>query len=137
MLKGRYVQVKALSHTENFSRKMQVVQDLESAMEECLDQDCEVIYPAAPDSTYISRQTAELSKRHGPLAIASLPIRYAQKVWGVLTLERPADRPFTAEEVEAVRLALELCTARLVGSAGARPLDRRQTRRPACASSWP
>jgi multidrug resistance efflux pump/GAF domain-containing protein len=113
VLKGRYVQVKALSHTESFSRKMQVVQDLESAMEECLDQDCEVIYPASENSTYISRQTAELSKRHGPLAIASLPIRYAQKVWGVLTLERPADRPFTADEVEAVRLALELCTARL------------------------
>ena len=55
-----------------------------------------------------------MSKRHGPLAIASLPIRYGEKVWGVLTLERPADRPFTAEEVEAVRLALELCTARLV-----------------------
>jgi GAF domain-containing protein/biotin carboxyl carrier protein len=113
VLKGRYVQVKALSHTESFSRKMQVVQDLESAMEECLDQDCEVIHPASENSTYISRQTAELSKRHGPLALASLPIRYAQKVWGVLTLERPADRPFTADEVEAVRLALELCTARL------------------------
>ena len=114
VLKGRYVQAKALSHTENFSRKMQMVRDLEAAMEECLDQDCEVIHPAAPDSTYISRQTAELSRRHGPLAIASLPIRQGGKVWGVLTLERPADRPFTGEEVEAVRLALELCTARLV-----------------------
>jgi GAF domain-containing protein/biotin carboxyl carrier protein len=114
VLKGRCVQVKAMSHTESFSRKMQAVQDLESAMEECLDQDCEVIHPALQDSTYISRQSAELSKRHGPLAIASLPIRYSEKVWGVLTLERPADRPFTADEVEAVRLALELCTARLV-----------------------
>jgi hypothetical protein len=113
VLKGRYVQVKALSHTESFSRKMQVVQDLEAAMEECLDQDCEVIHPAAPDSIYISRQTAQLSQRHGPLAIASLPIRYGGKVWGVLTLERPADRPFVVEEVEAVRLALELCTTRL------------------------
>jgi GAF domain-containing protein/biotin carboxyl carrier protein len=114
VLKGRYVQVKAMSHTESFSRKMQVVQDLESAMEECLDQDCEVIHPVPEDSTCISRQTAELSKRHGPLAVVSLPIRHGEKVWGVLTLERPADRPFTADEVEAVRLALELCTARLV-----------------------
>ena len=102
-----------MSHTESFSRKMQVVQDLESAMEECLDQDCEVIHPAPEDSTCIGRQTAELSKRHGPLAVVSLPIRYGERVWGVLTLERPADRPFAAEEVEAVRLALELCTARL------------------------
>ena len=114
VLKGRYVQVKAMSHTESFSRKMQVVQDLESAMEECLDQDSEIIHPVSSDATYISRQTAELSQRHGPLAIASLPIRYGGKVWGVLTLERPADRPFAVDEIEAVRLALELCTARLV-----------------------
>lgn len=114
VLTGRYVQVKALSHTESFSRKMQVVQDLAAAMEECLDQDGEVIYPASEDSTYISRQSAEFSKRYGALALASLPVRYGGKVWGVLTLERPADRPFTIDEVEAVRLALELCTARLV-----------------------
>jgi multidrug efflux pump subunit AcrA (membrane-fusion protein)/GAF domain-containing protein len=113
VLKGRYVKAEALSHTENFSRKMQIVQDLEAAMEECLDQDCEVLYPAAEDATCISRQTAEFSQRHGPLAVASLPIRSAGKVWGVLTLERPVDRPFTIEEIEAVRLALELCTARL------------------------
>jgi GAF domain-containing protein/biotin carboxyl carrier protein len=113
VLKGRYVHARALSHTESFSRKMQVVQDLEAAMEECLDQDCEVIHPASPDSTYISRQSAELSQRHGPVALASLPIRHSGKVWGVLTLERPVDRPFTVDEVEAVRLALELCTARL------------------------
>jgi GAF domain-containing protein len=114
VLAGRYVQVKAMSHAESFSRKMQVVQDLEAAMEECLDQDGEVIHPASEDSTYISRQSAEFSKRYGPLALASLPIRQGGKVWGVLTLERPADRPFTLDEVEAVRLALELCTARLV-----------------------
>jgi biotin carboxyl carrier protein len=114
VLQGRYVQVKAMSHAESFSRKMQFVQDLESAMEECLDQDSEVIHPASEDSSYISRSSGEFSKRHGPLALASLPIRQGEKVWGVLTLQRPADRPFAAEEVEAVRLALELCTARLV-----------------------
>jgi len=114
LLAGRYVRVKAISHSESFSRKMQLVQDLESVMEECLDQDCEVIHPASEDSAYIGRAAAELSQRHGPLAVASLPIREGEKVWGVLTLERPVDRPFTAEEVEAVRLALELCTTRLV-----------------------
>jgi biotin carboxyl carrier protein len=113
VLRGRCVQVKAISHTESFSRKMQVVQDIESAMEECLDQDCEVIHPASEDATYIGRSAAELSKRHGPLAIVSLPLRHNETVWGVLTLERPADRPFLADEVEVVRLALELCTARL------------------------
>ncbi len=114
LLQGRYIHVKALSHTESFSRKMQFVQDLESAMEECLDQDCEVIYPASADSTCIDRAAGELSKRHGPLALVSLPIRDGAKGWGVVTLERPVDQPFTAEEIESVRLALELCTAWLV-----------------------
>jgi multidrug efflux pump subunit AcrA (membrane-fusion protein) len=114
LLAGRYVRVKAISHSESFSRKMQLVQDLESVMEECLDQDCEVIHPVSEDSAYICRAAAELSRRHGPLAIASLPLRDGEKVWGVLTLERPGDRPFAAEEVEAIRLALELCTTRLV-----------------------
>lgn len=36
-LKGRYVHVKALSHTEKFSRRMKLVLDTEAAMEECLD----------------------------------------------------------------------------------------------------
>ena len=114
LLQGRYVHIKAISHAESFSRKMQVVQDLEAAMEECLDQDVEVIHPASADSTYISRAAGELSQRHGPLAVASLPIRHGEKLWGVVTLERPPDRPFTAEEVESLRLALELCTTRLV-----------------------
>ena len=49
-LKGRYVQLKAMSHTEDFSRKMKVVQDIESAMEECLDQDTEILVPAPKES---------------------------------------------------------------------------------------
>ena len=113
-LKGRYVQVKAISHTEDFSRKMQVVQDLEAAMEECLDQDSEVVYPASQDCTYISRAAAELSQRHGPLAVASFPIRQGESVQAVLTLERGVDRPFVADEIEAIRLTLELCTTRLL-----------------------
>ncbi len=136
VLKGRYVLVKALSHTERFSRKMQVVQDLESAMEECLDQDCEVIHPAAPDSTYISRQTAEMSKRQGPLAIASLPIRYAQKVWGVLTLERPRigrSRPMKSRRSgwpwSCAPHGWRPCTSTTAGSA--------PSSRPVCATSWP
>jgi biotin carboxyl carrier protein len=112
-LKGRYVRVKAMSHTEHFSRKMKVVQDIESAMEECLDQDCEVLYPASQEATYISRASGELSKNHGPLAVLSVPFRWDGEVRAVLTLEREASKPFTLEEIEVIRLACELCTARL------------------------
>ncbi len=113
-LKGRYVQLRAMSHTEDFSRKMQIVQDIESAMEECLDQDCEVLYPASQEATYISRATGQLSRRHGPLAVLSLPLRQDGEVRAVLTLERPSSESFGLEEVEAIRLTCELCTPRLL-----------------------
>ncbi|MBW7991080.1 MAG: HlyD family efflux transporter periplasmic adaptor subunit [Planctomycetes bacterium] len=113
-LKGRYVRLKAMSHTEDFSRKMQVVQDIESAMEECLDQDCEVLYPASQEATYISRAAGELSRGHGPLAVLSVPLRWDGEVRTVLTLERESSKPFTLEEIEVIRLACELCTARLL-----------------------
>ncbi len=112
-LEGRYVQLKAMSHTEDFSRKMKVVQDIESAMEECLDQDIEVLSPASDDTTYISRAAEELSQSYGPQTVLSLPLRRNGKVIAVLTLERPADKIFSPEEVETIRLTCELCTARL------------------------
>jgi len=113
-LKGRYVRLKAMSHTEDFSRKMKIVQDIESVMEECLDQDCEVLYPASQEATYISRAAGELSKQHGPLAVLSVPFRQAGEARGALTLERESSKSFNLEEIEAIRLACELCTARLL-----------------------
>jgi multidrug resistance efflux pump len=112
-LKGRYVHLKALSHTEKFTRKMKLVQDVESAMEECLDQDVEVVYPASPEATYVSRSTKSLALTHGPSAVVSLPLRRAGESIGTAILERPVDKPFTLEEVESLRLAADLCTPRL------------------------
>ena len=112
-LKGRYVQLKAMSHTEDFSRKMKAIQDIESAMEECLDQDIEVLSPASEDTTYISRAADELSQKYGPQTVLSLPLRQKGDVIAVLTLERPADKAFSSDEIETIRLTCELCTARL------------------------
>ncbi|MBW8014639.1 MAG: HlyD family efflux transporter periplasmic adaptor subunit [Planctomycetes bacterium] len=112
-LKGRYVQLKAMSHIEDFSRKMKAIQDIESAMEESLDQDIEVLSPALDDSTYISRAADQLSQKYGPQTVLSLPLRQKGDVIGVLTLERPADKLFTSDEIETIRLTCELCTARL------------------------
>jgi biotin carboxyl carrier protein len=113
-LKGRYVQLKAMSHTESFSRKMQIVQDIEAAMEECLDQDTEILNPAPKEAAYVSRAAEGLSDRYGPLNILSLPLRRDTEVPAVLTLERPAKRVFSLEEIESIRLACELCTRTLV-----------------------
>jgi hypothetical protein len=114
VLKGRYVQVSAVSGTEKINRKMKLVQDIEATMEEALDQDIEVILPASPEATYVSRGASELSRRHGPSAIVSLPLRREGKGVGVVTLEKSADNPFTAEQIEALRLTCELATPRIM-----------------------
>ncbi|MBN1506151.1 MAG: HlyD family efflux transporter periplasmic adaptor subunit [Sedimentisphaerales bacterium] len=113
-LKGRYVQVKAMSHTGHFSRKMRLVQDIEAAMEECLDQDCEVIYPPSADAAYIARAAGELSDHHGRNALMSLPLREDGRSAAVVTLERVAAQAFTDDQAETIRLACDLCAPRLL-----------------------
>lgn len=113
-LKGRYVQLKALSHTEKFSRKMTLVQDIEAAMEETLDQDVEVVHPCRPEATFVSRAAGELGKKHGPSTVLSLPMRRSGEPAAVLTLERSIEDPFTVEEVESLRLACDLTAPRLL-----------------------
>lgn len=113
-LGGRYVRLTVMSHTEHFARKMKLIQDIEAAMEECLDQDSEIVLPAAPDATYISRVSSELARQHGPASMLSLPLRHDGKVPAVLLLQRPADQPFQMVEIESIRLTCDLCTPRLV-----------------------
>jgi len=112
-LRGRDVHILAMSHTEQFSRKMQVVQDLEAAMAESLDQDMEVLHPVPADAQVVSRATAEFATRHGPGAIVSLPLRQDGEPVAVLTLERADDKPWSMGPVAALRLTGELCAARL------------------------
>lgn len=113
LLRGRYVKLQAMSHTEKFSRKMQLVRDLEAAMEECLDQDLEILAPADEQATYVHRAGGQLARREGG-CVLSLPLRHEGEVFGVLTLERPGDRPFAAEEIESLRLTADLTAGRLV-----------------------
>ena len=112
-LKGRYVQLKAMSRTEDYSRKMRVVVDIESAMEECLDQDVEILSPAEQNVTYISRAADKLAQVSGRQVVLSLPLRRDGGCFAVLTLERPADMAFSADEIETIRLTCELCSSRL------------------------
>ncbi len=114
-LKGRYVRARALSHTEKFSRKTMLVRDIEAAMEECLDQDEEVAHPSPAGQMSVNRAAKDLSLRHGPTAVLSLPLRRDGEPVAVLTCERASEEPIALEEIESLRLALELCTPRLVG----------------------
>ncbi len=125
-LEGRYVVLKALSHTERFDRRTQLVQSIESTMEESLDQDVEIVHPASPDARYVCRTAAEFSAHFGPVSVCSLPIRpqfstpddtaadSTPQPRAVLTIDRPVDDPLDAEQVRTLRLTCDLCSARLL-----------------------
>ncbi len=113
-LKNRYIHVQAMSHTNEFSRKMKMLQDLEAVMEECLDQDMEIVYPTENTLVYVSRAAKQFSKNHGPCALVSLPVRYNGDVRAIMTLERSVEHAFTLDEIEAARLTCDLCSNRLV-----------------------
>lgn len=93
-----YVKVVAVSGTEKFDRKMQVVQQLEAAMEECRDQDEELFWPALPGTDSVLRDHEAYAKACGSGAVISIPIRYDDEVIGVVTLEREGE---VFDEMEA------------------------------------
>ena len=113
VIRGRYVKLRAMSQTEHVHRKMAVVQAIEAAMEECLDQDVEVQHPAAPEEPVVARAAAELARREKCDAVLSLPLRRGGEPEAVVTLERTG-RPLDAAEATFLRLACELCGPRLL-----------------------
>ena len=107
--KGDYIKIKAVSHMDAFESKLDMVRALESAMEECFDQDEEILWPKSEfvESHVVSRQHQMLAKQKGLSSILSLPVRVAEEKLAVMTLERTDEEPFSKNEV----LTLELiCT---------------------------
>ncbi|NQV35574.1 MAG: hypothetical protein HQ515_22965, partial [Phycisphaeraceae bacterium] len=105
LIKGRYMRLKAMSHCEHISRKMQLIQDIESAMEECFDQDVEVTFPTRPDAMVIAKAAAHVSQKHGPSALLSVPLHLDDKIEAVVTFERPVSEPFDEKSINAICLA--------------------------------
>ncbi|QDU70370.1 efflux RND transporter periplasmic adaptor subunit [Mucisphaera calidilacus] len=114
VLRGRYMRVLAMSQTEQLNRKMRLIQDIESAMEECLDQDLEILHPAPDNADFVSRATADLAERHGPSRILTIPMRLDGVPEAVMLIELPTDQGLTARQVEALRLTSDLLAPALI-----------------------
>ncbi len=111
-LEGSYVRMQAISHSEKFERKMEVVQRMEASMEECLEQDDEIVWPAPSDSPRITRDHEAFARAESPGHLLSLPFREKEEPRGVVLLERKA-RAFTEAEVETLRLVCDQTATRL------------------------
>ena len=111
-LKDGYVRVQAISHMEKFEEKMNIVQDLESAMEEAFDQDEEIVCPPPAGTGFVTREHESFAREQGSGNMVSLPIRLDGEPTGVLTFER-AEEPFTEAEIRGLRLCCDQAARRL------------------------
>jgi RND family efflux transporter MFP subunit len=108
--RGRYVRLRAVSHGEEFQRNAGIVEALELAMEEALDQDDEIVLPAREEGQ-VDRAHREFAGREHIAAIATAPLRAGERLCGAICLER--GRGFERDELVGVRLLADQVTARL------------------------
>ncbi len=100
---GHYVRLKALSNIEHFASKVEAVRQIEAAMEESIDQDDEILWPAAPDAVSVSREHGRLSATQGVPYLVSFPLRPNGEPIAILHLQR-SESPFTEEEITTLRV---------------------------------
>jgi hypothetical protein len=111
-LEKGFISLQAMSRTEKFDRNMAAVKSLELAMEEAVDQDEEVLWPAPEGASQITRDHAAFARDQGAQCLCSLPLRLDGQVVGAATCERQGV-PFTETELKQLRLSCDLAARRL------------------------
>lgn len=110
-LRRGYAHVAAVSHSAEFGKQMNLVRKLGEAMDEALDQQAVILFPPPAGDPHITRAHAVLAESHGCGAILTTPLFVKDRFVGALTFERPADRPFDADEIATAE-----CIASVIGA---------------------
>ncbi len=111
-LERGYVRLRSISRMEKFDRKQAAAKAIEVAMEEALDQDEEVLWPAPEGATFVSRDHQRYSQEQKVAHVCSLPLRLDDKAVAVLTCERQGQF-FSLLEIEQLRLCCDQAVRRL------------------------
>jgi hypothetical protein len=100
-----YVRLVAMSHADAFEKKMDIVRELEDAMEEALDQDADMAWPD-PSGALATRAHARYGATSDAVHIASVVVRDRETPVGTFLLER-ASRPFDDRDLRSIRLCVD------------------------------
>lgn len=106
------VKLISTSATDDFEKKMEAVDLLEQAMEEAVDQESEIIFPASAEAPTIAKDHKSYAKKVQSAAVLSIPIRKEGDIIAICTIER-AEGSFAIAEITALRLILSQVSARL------------------------
>jgi hypothetical protein len=101
-----HIEIAGISHSAQFGKRMNLVQQLAEAMEEAIDQQAVVLFPApAADGHLLVRAHEALSKGHGAGFVLTVPMFVNDRFVGAAAFERAAADPFdqsTIDVAEAV-----------------------------------
>lgn len=136
----------AMSDTEHLDRRTSLVQKLEAAMDECLDQEQAVVHPQPPESgeggdallaRAITHCHRELAAADARLKVASVPLRTDAGVVGVVTVESSSPGRIEPATVELLQACMDLIAPVLVlRRSDDRPLPQRAADESLRLGSW-
>jgi multidrug efflux pump subunit AcrA (membrane-fusion protein) len=113
-MKGEYIKLKALSHTEKFDKKQDLIVRLVKVMEECVDQEEPVRFDAdGVRSENVTREAESLCRSQGNSAVYSVPLRRRAEIVGVITLEFSPPAKLTDEVANALGVTSDLLAPQL------------------------
>jgi biotin carboxyl carrier protein len=113
-VKNERVKVKALSHTEEFDKRQELIVQLERAMEECYDQEEVVQYePDGSSSNNVTREAQALSRAQGNNSVISIPLRRQAEIIGILLLEFAPGQKLGPQAAAGLSVAAELLAPQL------------------------
>ncbi len=123
---GDAIRVEAMSDVEHFDRRLAMVQKLQAAMEECLDQEQPIVFPPPPEEgpggdvllaqaiVHAHRELSTSSASSGGMGgaggakVGSMPLRVDEHVVGVLTMESSGAGAVELGAIEMLQAALDL-----------------------------
>ncbi|WP_286238540.1 HlyD family efflux transporter periplasmic adaptor subunit [Neptuniibacter halophilus] len=103
-LRGQHVQLSAFSHSAEFEEKNNLMRLIARAMDEALDQQALLVYPAIEEATPRALKAHEDLARQDNLGhVCTIPMGSEGDPIGSLTLARAKGQPFTEEELDFCR----------------------------------
>lgn len=111
-LEHGYIRLRAISRTEKFDRRMAAAQALELVMEECFDQDLEIVWPHSGEFAAVTREHEKFCVEQKSGNVCSIPLRLDGNAVAVLMCERP-DAAFSETELQQLRLCADQVVRRL------------------------
>ena len=95
--------VRAVSHAATFGKRMSLMRDIRAAMNEAIDQEAVVLFPAQDNWEYrVTQAHSEIVRAHKADHVLTVPIQHDNEIIGALTLEKTGEEGFDEDMVQLV-----------------------------------